>query len=203
MESGPRSPKGRRTRARLLEAGKAVFERDGFLQARISDIAAEAGVSHGSFYHYFGTKEELFREVAEEVEVRLISMDDIALDEDAGPIDRIRAANRSYLSGYRKEARIMRVIEEVTRYNEEVRKVRSKRDDYLTAFPPPWSNLPCCGRMHWASRRTGAGGRRPSGARPRHDAARQRGTAGRGVDTVPRPTYCDVDINFRCPVTQR
>ncbi len=133
MESGPRSPKGRRTRARLLEAGKAVFERDGFLQARISDIAAEAGVSHGSFYHYFGTKEELFREVAEEVEVRLISMDDIALDEDAGPIDRIRAANRSYLSGYRKEARIMRVIEEVTRYNEEVRKVRSKRDDYLTA----------------------------------------------------------------------
>jgi len=135
MEAGPRSPKGRRTRARLLEAGKAVFERDGFLQARISDIAAEAGVSHGSFYHYFDTKEELFREIAEEVEVRLVSMDDIAQDagEEAGPIGRIRAANRSYLSAYRKEARIMRVIEEVSRYNDDVRKARSKRDDYLTA----------------------------------------------------------------------
>jgi AcrR family transcriptional regulator len=135
MEAGPRSPKGRRTRARLLEAGKTVFERDGFLQARISDIAAEAGVSHGSFYHYFDTKEELFREVAEEVEVRLVSMDDIAQDvgEAAGPIDRIRAANRSYLSAYRKEARIMRVIEEVSRYNDDVRKARAKRDDYLTA----------------------------------------------------------------------
>jgi len=135
MEAGPRSPKGRRTRARLLEAGKTVFERDGFLQARISDIAAEAGVSHGSFYHYFDTKEELFREVAEEVEVRLVSMDDIAQDvgEEAGPIDRIRAANRSYLSAYRKEARIMRVIEEVSRYNDDVRKARAKRDDYLTA----------------------------------------------------------------------
>src|SRR5580698_7583907 len=53
----PRSAKGRRTRARLLEAAKAVFERDGFLAARISDIAAEAEVSHGSFYHYFDSKE--------------------------------------------------------------------------------------------------------------------------------------------------
>jgi AcrR family transcriptional regulator len=134
METGPRSPKGRRTRARLLEAGKTIFERDGFLQARISDIAAEAGVSHGSFYHYFDTKEALFGEIAEEVEVRLISMDDIAhdLDEGAGPIDRIRAANRSYFSAYRKEARIMRVIEEVSRYNDEVREVRARRDDYLT-----------------------------------------------------------------------
>jgi AcrR family transcriptional regulator len=135
MDAEPRSAKGRRTRARLIEAGKAVFERDGFLQARITDIAAEAQVSHGSFYHYFDSKESLFREIAEEVEVRLISMDDIAhhVDSDSGPIDRIRAANRSYLTAYRKEARIMRVIEEVSRYDETVRSIRAKRDDYLAA----------------------------------------------------------------------
>ena len=133
MDTAPRSPKGRRTRARLLEGGKTVFERDGFLQARISDIASEAGVSHGSFYHYFDTKEEIFREIAEEVEVRLVAMDDIThqAGPDAGPIDRIRAANRSYLLEYRAQARIMRVIEEVSRYNDEVRAVRAKRDDYL------------------------------------------------------------------------
>jgi AcrR family transcriptional regulator len=131
----PRSAKGRRTRARLLEAAKTVFERDGFLQARITDIAAEAGVSHGSFYHYFTSKEELFREIAEEVEVRLVSMDDVAHtgDRPVGAVDRIRAANRSYLSAYKKEAKIMRVIEEVSRYDEEVRAVRIKRDDYLAA----------------------------------------------------------------------
>lgn len=135
MDAEPRSAKGRRTRARLFEAGKVVFERDGFLQARITDIAAEANVSHGSFYHYFDSKESLFREIAEEVEVRLVSMDDIAQDrgEDAGPIDRIRAANKAYLTAYKKEARIMRVIEEVSRYNDDVRLVRSKRDDYLAA----------------------------------------------------------------------
>ena len=135
MDAEPRSVKGRRTRARLLAAGKAVFERDGFLQARITDISAEAQVSHGSFYHYFDSKESLFREIAEEVEVRLVSMDDIPhhADSESGPIDRIRAANRSYLAAYQKEARIMRVIEEVSRYDETVRGVRVKRDDYLAA----------------------------------------------------------------------
>lgn len=135
MSGEPRSAKGRRTRARLLEAAKTVFERDGFLQARITDIAAEAGVSHGSFYHYFETKEALFREIAEEVEVRLVSMDDVAYPEDGRPepIERIRAANRSYLRAYEKEAKIMRVIEEVSRYDDEVRAVRRRRDDYLAA----------------------------------------------------------------------
>ncbi|WP_319448800.1 MULTISPECIES: TetR/AcrR family transcriptional regulator [unclassified Mycobacterium] len=132
MVAEPRSEKGRRTRARFIDAGKVVFERDGFLQARITDVAAEAGVSHGSFYHYFQTKEELFREIAEQVEVRLVSMDDIPQsDESTGPLDRIRAANRSYLQAYRQESRIMRVIEEVSRYDEDVRRVRTKRDDYL------------------------------------------------------------------------
>ncbi|MGO9335443.1 MAG: TetR/AcrR family transcriptional regulator, partial [Acidimicrobiales bacterium] len=37
--NGPRSPKGTRTRVRLLEAAKEIFEENGFLEARISDIA--------------------------------------------------------------------------------------------------------------------------------------------------------------------
>ncbi len=131
MDGEPRSAKGRRTRARLLQAGKTVFERDGFLSARITDIAAEAQVSHGAFYHYFDSKEALFREIAEEVEVRLVGMDDTGDAADAGPVDRIRAANRSYLAAYRKEARIMRVIEEVSRYDADVRAVRTRRDDNL------------------------------------------------------------------------
>lgn len=135
MPPAPRSARGQRTRARLLDAGKTVFERDGFLEARITDIATEAEVSHGAFYHYFDSKESLFREIAEEIEVRLVSMDEIA-SADGGspdPVDRIRAANRAYLSAYKKEAKIMRVIEEVSRYNADVRGVRTKRDDQLAA----------------------------------------------------------------------
>ena len=48
-------------RARLLAAAREVFERDGFLDARVTDISAAAGVAHGSFYTYFRSKTEVFR----------------------------------------------------------------------------------------------------------------------------------------------
>jgi AcrR family transcriptional regulator len=135
MNAEPKSNRGRLTRQRLLTAGKKVFERDGFLQARVADIAAEAGVSHGSFYHYFDSKESIFRVIAEAVEVRLISVDDGAPDKEKSndPIEKVRAANRSYLLAYKKEAKIMRVIEEVSRYDDEVRKIRVERDNDLAA----------------------------------------------------------------------
>ena len=60
----PRSRKGAATRARLVESAKEEFEETGFLETRISDIAKRAGMSHGSFYHYFDSKEQIFREVA-------------------------------------------------------------------------------------------------------------------------------------------
>ena len=74
-QSGPRSPKGERTRARLIDAAREVFERDGFLTARIADIARTAGLSQGSFYHYFESKEQIFREVAAAQERRLTAPD--------------------------------------------------------------------------------------------------------------------------------
>ena len=82
--SGPRSRKGVQTRARIVEAAKLVFEDHGFLDARISDIAERAGLSHGSFYHYFDSKDEVFLEVAEAQEDRL-SLHSIV---DSGLLDR-------------------------------------------------------------------------------------------------------------------
>ncbi len=123
-----RTKKGMRTRARFIEAGKIVFARDGFLKSRIVDIASEAGVSYGSFYHYFDSKEQIFREIAEEMEVRLLSMDDLSSGSQiSDPYERIKAANRSYLTAYRANADIMRVIQEVETYDAEVHASRVRR----------------------------------------------------------------------------
>jgi len=128
----PRSPKGSRTRARLLEAAKHVFEEDGFLDARISDIAKRAGLSHGSFYNYFDSKEEIFRAVAGALQERF-GVHSILVH---GWIDSVSAprlrdwlleSHRRYLEEYRKEARIMGVIEQVSRYDEQVRATRLDR----------------------------------------------------------------------------
>ena len=127
--SVPRSRKGVRTRARLVDAAKQVFERDGFLDARIVDIAETAGLAPGTFYHYFDSKEQIFREVAEAQEERLTAIpdpDDAATesDDDQSPLGRIRRSNLRYLQRYRDEAALMGVIEQVSRYDEHVNAAR-------------------------------------------------------------------------------
>ena len=128
--NGPRSLKGTRTRVRLLEAAKAIFEEDGFIEGRISDIAERASLSHGSFYHYFDSKEEIFREVAASVEAKLVEpLGGVILDPDsrAAPQDRIREALRQHLESYQREARIIGVIEQMSRYDREVGALRMER----------------------------------------------------------------------------
>ena len=134
--SGPRSRKGVETRARLLAAAKEVFEQDGFLDARISDIAERAGLSHGSFYHYFESKEEVFREVAAEVEQRLSEpLYSVILDANstASPYERIHEGIRRNFESYRDEARIMGVIEQVSRFDDDLRAFRNERHHVSSA----------------------------------------------------------------------
>jgi AcrR family transcriptional regulator len=124
--AGPRSRKGAQTRARLLEAAKEIFEEQGFLDARISDIGERAGMSHGSFYHYFDSKEQVFREVAEAVDERQaapLAGVVLARSSTATPAERLREALGQYLESYRDDARIMAVIEQVSRYDEHVNAV--------------------------------------------------------------------------------
>jgi AcrR family transcriptional regulator len=130
--AGPRSLKGSRTRTRLLEAAKEIFEEDGFLEGRISDIAERAGLSHGSFYHYFDSKEEIFREVAESVEEQLSApMSGVILDPEshAPPAERIREALRLHLESYRREAKIIGVIEQMARSDPQVNALRVQRHE--------------------------------------------------------------------------
>jgi AcrR family transcriptional regulator len=122
---GPRSSKGVRTRARLVAAAKEVFEENGFLEARITDIAERADLSHGSFYTYFDSKEQIFREVAAAVDDELgAPLTDVILAPSSSgrtPQDRLREAMRAHFETYRAQARIMGIIEEVSRYDDHVR----------------------------------------------------------------------------------
>jgi AcrR family transcriptional regulator len=58
--------KGRETDEAFKAAARVVFARDGYLGAKISDIAAEAGKSVASFYNYYDTKAALLIRLAEE-----------------------------------------------------------------------------------------------------------------------------------------
>jgi AcrR family transcriptional regulator len=59
--AGSRKTKAAQTEAALKEAARRVFARSGYLDAKISDITAEAGRSVGSFYKHFTGKEEVLQ----------------------------------------------------------------------------------------------------------------------------------------------
>ena len=65
--------RGARTRAALVKAARALFERKGYLDTNVGDIAKRASVAHGTFYTYFSSKEEIFGEVADELQHHLLS----------------------------------------------------------------------------------------------------------------------------------
>jgi len=60
---------------RILAAASLLFTRKGFNGTSTRDIAAEAGVSLGNIYNYFGTKEEIFVSLLEKYEKEYFSPD--------------------------------------------------------------------------------------------------------------------------------
>ncbi|GAA5158723.1 TetR/AcrR family transcriptional regulator [Ornithinimicrobium tianjinense] len=66
-----RTPRGARTRARLLEAAEHVFETVGYHEASIVKITEEAGVALGTFYVHFSGKKEIFDEVVGDLSHRV------------------------------------------------------------------------------------------------------------------------------------
>ena len=57
------SSRGVATRRKLLEGARRAFCEKGYHGARVSDIAANAGVAIGNFYRHFGNKNDIFLEI--------------------------------------------------------------------------------------------------------------------------------------------
>ena len=52
-----------RTRARIVDSARSLFNRKGYVEVSIDEIMAHAGLTRGGFYNHFDTKEDLFVEV--------------------------------------------------------------------------------------------------------------------------------------------
>jgi AcrR family transcriptional regulator len=122
----PRTARGARTRAAIVQAARTVFERDGYHNARLTDITAEAGSATGSFT-YFTNKEEVFAAVLAEVQEEMLHPHVRAMTESNDPVALIEAANRAYLLAYRRNAGLMRLLEEVALIDDDIRELRRRR----------------------------------------------------------------------------
>ena len=58
--------KSTETKARIFKAAKDILRKKGYEELSIKNICEEAGVSNGSFYHHFKTKDDLLSYYIEE-----------------------------------------------------------------------------------------------------------------------------------------
>jgi AcrR family transcriptional regulator len=118
-----------------MDAAREVFAERGLNDARVADIAERAGASYGSFYHYFDSKEALFREIADDVAAELSApVEEIILPRgSATPQDRLRQAIALYYDTYSKQAALLGAVEQAARLDDHVRTARRKSQHESTA----------------------------------------------------------------------
>lgn len=102
-----------------------MFSERPYPEARITDITTAAGLSTGSYYTYFDSKEELFRVIARE------ALDEISTsptrapeNPDHNPVLDIAYASRQFLLACFRHRTILRSIELVQANDAEVRLAR-------------------------------------------------------------------------------
>ncbi len=118
--------KGQRTRYKLLVSAESVFERLGFLDARVADIAAEAKVAHGTFYTYFESKTDIFRAVLTEFLPPIYQKSNYGGGASPTPFQRVEFGNRRFLDVYRGNSKMLALLEQAATFDPEVKALRTK-----------------------------------------------------------------------------
>ena len=67
--------RGQRTQQRILDAALQVFGDEGYHRCSVDKIAKLGGCSRVSFYQYFASKEDVFRQLGEQVARQLERID--------------------------------------------------------------------------------------------------------------------------------
>lgn len=118
-------------RRRIREAAVTVFARKGYHDARVSDIAQEAGVAHGLVYHYFEGKENLLQDVFQRTWKHIEQgLHSIEVGGGTAP-EQLADVVRLLLGSYRMSPDLVRVVVlEVTRSGH----LRAQVDEIAEAF---------------------------------------------------------------------
>ncbi len=112
---------GRETVRRLLEAGLGEFDEKGFGVATVEDIVRRAKTSHGTFYLYFASKDDLFRTLLRD------ALHDMAIITDEFPVVTSNEAGRTALrrwvqkfgDTYAAHATVIRILSQADIVGEE------------------------------------------------------------------------------------
>ncbi|ASA20205.1 TetR/AcrR family transcriptional regulator [Paenibacillus donghaensis] len=83
----------------IYQSGKTLFSEHGFKDTNVAGITQLAGVSVGTFYNYYSSKEKLFMEIFLEENAKLKEQVMGSIDLNADPLTTIKALMAANLSG--------------------------------------------------------------------------------------------------------
>jgi len=82
----------------ILDAAVKIFAKKGFFQARVSEIAREAGVADGTIYLYFQNKDDILISLFEDGMTRVIQNVKAEIEKETDPLMKIRSFARAHLA---------------------------------------------------------------------------------------------------------
>ena len=108
----PTTARGEATRARLLDAAEQAFGSLGFHNASITDITRAADVGQGTFYLYFQSKEDIFRELVRYMGRKLRATISQAIQDISPRMQAERVGLEAFLHFVAQHRNLYRVVQE-------------------------------------------------------------------------------------------
>lgn len=106
----PRSVDRDERRAHILQAALRVFARQGYSYTVVEDVAQEAGISKGTIYLYFDSKDELVLAAFELFEEQMEAETDHILASEKPPLEKLRALGQRFLDLVTSNEALERVL---------------------------------------------------------------------------------------------
>lgn len=108
----PKTKRGLERREQILRAAEQVIGEQGFSAASIADITRTAGTALGTFYIYFKSKEEIFRELVLEMGQLTRTMVAEAIARAPNRLEAEREGLRAFLHFVQAHPALYRIVEE-------------------------------------------------------------------------------------------
>lgn len=96
---------------RIIEAATRIFARKGFFQAKVSDIARDAGVADGTIYLYFDNKDDILISLFEEQMKAVLDNMIRELSKETDPVKKLRRFALTHLRLIEENKNLAEIIQ--------------------------------------------------------------------------------------------
>lgn len=116
----PTTARGEATRRKILRAAEQEFGEKGFHAGSVSGITSLCGVAQGTFYIYFRSKEEIFRELVRDIGAQLRAAMRASAEQGRDRLEAERRGLEGFIGFVSEHPRLYRVVQEAHFVDEQV-----------------------------------------------------------------------------------